>query len=95
IGTYIAFHFWDFFRIWTGYLNSTLEPKGNNNYRFFGQHISIGVGFRLYDGLMLNFQDARNQFTQLEDDITKKTSGLASNIKTEAQSIGLSYVLLF
>ena len=95
VGTFIGFHFWDNIKLWTGYLNSTLEPTANNNIRYFGQHASFGIGYRVYDGLMLNIQGFRNQFTQIEDDVTGKTSGLDTNIKTEGHSYYLSYILIF
>ncbi len=95
VGTYIAFHFFDRIRLWTGYLNSVLEPKSNTNVRYFGQHVSIGLGLRVYDGFMLNIQDFRNQYTQQEDDVTGKTTGLPSNIKTQGLVYGLSYIFAF
>jgi hypothetical protein len=92
VGTFLGFHFLDHWKIWTGYLNTSFEPINNGAIRYFGQHVSFGLGYRLYDGLMLNYEGFRNQFTQKEDDVTGKTQGLASNIKTEGYAISLSYI---
>ncbi len=94
VGTYIAFHFYDRIRLWTGYLNSTLEPKDNDDFRYFGQHISVGLGLRVVDGFLINFTDFRNHFTQIEDDTTGKTTGLTNNIKTSGQSWSISYIIV-
>lgn len=95
VGTFIGFYFLDKFRIITNYLNSNLEPINNNNQRYFGQHIAIGLGYRLYDGLMLNYHSFNNYYTQLEDDDTGKTTGLDTNIRTKGQALSLSYILIF
>ncbi|MBT4792034.1 MAG: hypothetical protein HON90_10720 [Halobacteriovoraceae bacterium] len=95
VGTFIGFHFMDNIKIWTGYLNSTLEPTANKSIRYFGQHASFGLGYRVYEGLMFNVQGFRNQFTQMEDDNTGKTSGLDTNIKTQGHSYYFSYILIF
>jgi hypothetical protein len=95
VGTFIGFNFWDRFKIWSSYLNSSLEPTANNDIRYFGQHVSFGFGYRVYEGLMLNLQSFRNQYTQKEDDVTGKTTGLDTNIKTEGYSYFLSYILIF
>jgi hypothetical protein len=95
VGSYIGFHFMDRFRILTGYLNTSLEPVDKSQTRYFGQHVSISLGYRIVDGLMVNFTDFRNQFTQFENDDTGKTEGLDSNIKTSGNSLSLSYVLAF
>lgn len=95
VGSFIGFYFLDHFKIWTGYLNSTLEPTSNNDTRYFGQHVSLGIGYRVYEGLMLNLQGFKNQFTQMESDITGKTTGLDTNIKTDGHSLALSYILVF
>ena len=95
IGTFVGFHFWNNLKIWTGYLNSTLEPTSNNDTRYFGQHFSYGLGYRIYEGLMINFYAFSNQFTQIEDDTTGKTTGLDSHIKTDGHNLSLSYMVIF
>ena len=95
IGTFISFIFWDRIRVWTGYLNSTLEPTDNSDFRYFGQHFSYGIGSRIVDGLLFNYKMFSNQFTQEENDTTGKTTGLDSNIKTNGSSFSLSYILVF
>lgn len=93
VGTYLAFHFFDRFRLLTSYLNSSLEPVDNNDTRYFGQHFSASLGIRIIDGLMFNFEKFSNQFTQLEDDSTGKTEGLDDNIKTQGENFSLSYII--
>lgn len=95
VGTFLGFHLWDRLKLWTGYLNSTLEPTSNKDIRYFGQHISYGLGIRLFDGLMLNLYEFKNQFTQIEDDTTGKTGGLDPKIKTYGTNLSLSYILIF
>jgi len=95
IGTYMGFHFLDKWKIWTGYLNSALEPNNNNDIRYFGQHVSFGLGYRVWEGLIINIEGFRNQYTQQEDDITGKTQGLDTKIKTNGASYFLSYFLVF
>jgi hypothetical protein len=95
LGSFIGFHLYDRVKIWTGYLNSSIEPTSNNNIRYFGQQVSFGLGYRLHEGLMLNLQSFSNQFTQIESDITGKTTGLARNIKTSGHSLSASYFLIF
>jgi hypothetical protein len=95
VGTYIGFIFFDRIRLWTNYLNSTLEPKSNNDIRYFGQSFTYGLGYRIVDGLLINYQVFSNQFTQIEDDSTGKTQGLESNIRTQGNSLSLSYILVF
>ena len=95
VGTFLGFHFFDRIKLWTTYLNSTLEPTKNKDIRYFGQFISFGLGLRLHDGLLLNLTSFSNHFTQEENDDTGKTNGLATNIKTQGQSLGLSYILAF
>jgi len=95
IGSYMGFHFLDRWKIWTGYLNSALEPTANRDFRYFGQHVSFGLGYRVWEGLILNVEGFRNQYTQQEDDTTGLTTGLDSNIKTEGTSYFLSYFLVF
>lgn len=95
VGTFIGFYFLDSFKLWTGYLNSVLEPTSNNDYRYFGQHFSIGLGYRFYEGFMLNIEGFRNQYTQEENDVTGQTRGLDSNIKTEGTAYSISYIFAF
>ena len=95
VGSFLGFHFFDSFKIWTGYLNSTLEPTSNRDFRYFGQHVSFGLGLRVYQGLMINAEGFRNQYTQEENDETGKTRGLDDNIKTEGQIYYLSYIFIF
>ena len=95
VGTFIGFYFLDSFKLWTGYLNSVLEPTSNKDYRYFGQHFSIGLGYRFYKGFMINIEGYRNQYTQEENDVTGQTRGLDSNIKTEGSAYSLSYIFAF
>lgn len=95
IGTFLGFHFLDRWKIWTGYLNSALEPTNNRDKRYFGQHASVGIGYRLWEGLMFNFESFQNVYTQVEDDITGITDGLDQKIKTQGVSYSLSYILVF
>lgn len=93
IGSYLGFHLFDRFKIWTGYQNSVLEPTSNNDVRYFGQYFTYGIGYRLFSGLMLNYQQFNNYYTQKEDDTTGKTEGLQNNIRTYGSSISLSYII--
>lgn len=95
VGTYLGFHFYDRIKIWTGYLNSSIEPKSNDDFRYYGQQVSFGIGYRVWDFVLLNYEVFRNYFTQYEDDTTGKTQGLEQNIKTEMQAISLSMFLIF
>jgi hypothetical protein len=95
VGTFLGFHFFDRLKIWSEYMNSSLEPISNNDIRYFGQHVAFGLGYRIINGLLLNYKSFRNQFTQIEDDSTGKTSGLSTNIKTQGSSVFLSYMLVF
>lgn len=95
VGTFLGFYFFDKVKIWTGYMNSSAEPRNLKTYRLFGQHASFGVGYRVFDGLMANFEMFTNYYTQSEDDTTGKTSGLSENIKTQGSSFSLSYILIF
>lgn len=95
IGTFMGFHFWDLLKVWTSYLNTTLEPTSNRDYRYFGQYVSFGIGFRVYQGLLISYEGFRNQYTQEENDETGKTRGLDDNIKTEGSNLILSYILKF
>ncbi len=95
IGTYLGFHFFDRVKLWTGYLNSTLEPKSNEDLQYFGQQISFGLGIRVWKYILLNYEVYQNYFTQIEDETTGKTEGLDTNIKEQKQSIGISAFLTF
>ena len=95
IGSYLGFHFLDRYKLWTGYLNSAIQPTNNKDYRLFGQHVTFGLGYRVYQGLIFNVEGFRNQFTQQEDDVTGKTTGLDTNIKTQGTAYFLSYFLVF
>jgi hypothetical protein len=95
IGSYIGFHFYDQWKIWTGYLNSALEPTENDQIRYFGQHVSFGLGYRIWEGLIINVEGFRNQYTQQEEDISGLTTGLETIIKTQGTSYFLSYFLVF
>ena len=95
VGTFLGFHLLDKFKIWTGYLNSTLEPVSKSDKRYFGQHFSYGLGYRIYNGLMINIYEFKNQFTQLEDDSTGKTTGLTPTLKTTGLIYSLSYIFIF
>lgn len=95
VGTYLGFHFLDHWRIWTGYLNSVLEPVSNDDIRYFGQQVSLGVGYRITGGWMLNYFYYNNYFTQYEDDITGKTGSLTSDIRVVGSSISLSFIQVY
>ena len=95
IGTYLGFHFFDRLKLWTGYLNSTLEPKSNEDFQYFGQQITFGLGIRLWKYLLLNYEVHNNYFTQYEDESTGATEGLETNIREKKRSIGLSAFLIF
>ncbi len=94
IGTFIGLHLFDRFKIWTSYLNSTLEPTSNTSTRYFGQYYSVGLGIRILGGIMLNAQSFTNQYTQIEDDTTGKTSGLDKKLTTFGQTYSISYIFL-
>ena len=76
-------------------MNSSLEPIDNNSTRFFGQYVSLSLGYRIHNGLMLNYTEFRNQYTQIEDDDTGKTEGLTKNIRESGGNLSLSYILAF
>lgn len=95
VGTYLGFHFYDRVKLWTGYLNSSIEPKHDDSYRYYGQQVSFGLGIRVWDFILLNYEVFNNYFTQIEDDETGKTQGLDTNIKTQKQAIGLSAFFIF
>jgi hypothetical protein len=93
-GSFLGFHFFDRWKIWTGYLNTLFEPTKKRSIRYFGQQVSFGIGYRLIDGLMFNIEGFKNQFTQSEDDSTGKTQSLQSNIKTQGMGVSLSYIFV-
>jgi hypothetical protein len=95
VGTYLGFHFFNRWKVWTGYTNSNIEPKSNNDVRYFGQQVNLGIGYRIYEGLMLNYIHQTNYFTQREDDITGKTGSLDNIIKTQGYSFNFSVIFIF
>ncbi|MCO4755385.1 MAG: hypothetical protein KC478_12960 [Bacteriovoracaceae bacterium] len=95
VGTYMGFHFFDRVKLWTGYLNSSIEPKGNDDFQYFGQQVSFGLGIRIWKYILLNYEVYNNYFTQVESDVTGKTEGLDTNIRTKKESIGLSAFFIF
>lgn len=94
-GTFIGFHFLDHWRLWTGYLNSALEPVSKDDRRYFGQQASFGLGYRVIGGWMVNYEYFNNYFTQYEDDLTGKTGSLENNIRVVGQSLSLSFIAAF
>ena len=94
-GTFLGFHFFNRIKIYTGYMNTSIEPSNDSSFRYFGQEAYFGIGYRLWDFVLLNYDYMSNVYTQLEDDNTGKTSGLDSNFKTTKQSIGLSCIFIF
>lgn len=95
VGTFLGFHFFDRWKVWSAYQNSSIEPQDNNDLRYFGQFVSFGVGYRIYGGFIFNVEGFRNQYTQQENDTTGKTSGLDRNIKTQGTSYSISYLMSF
>lgn len=95
VGTFLGFHFLDHWRIWTGYLNSALESTSQDDFRYFGQQVSMGLGYRLSGGWMLNYHYFNNYFTQYEDDLTGKTGSLLSDIRVVGNSFSLSFIAVF
>lgn len=95
VGTYLGFHFLDHWRLWTDYLNSALEPVSHDSIRYFGQQVSLGISYRLFDGWMINYYQLNNYLTQYEDDVTGKTGGLSNNIRIVATGISLSFISVF
>ena len=92
IGTFIGYHFLDRLRIQTTYINTSLEPTTQKNFRYFGQYFAYGLGLRLSKGLMFNLIQFNNTYTQKEEDETGQTNGLVSNIRSHGQSAYLSYI---
>lgn len=95
LGTFLGFHFLDRIWLWTGYLNSSLEEKENNNKRYFGQQVEIGLGYRLWNGLLLTYSYYNNYFTQVENDLTGKTESIDETFKTNGNTLSLSYLFIF
>jgi len=95
IGTFLGFHFLNRFKLYTSYTNTSLEPRNNDDFRYFGQQVSFGLGYRIWDIILINYELINNVYTQIEDDTTGKTNGLNSNIRVNKQSLGLSMVLVF
>ena len=95
VGTFIGFHFLDSIKIWTGYLNTELEPTSTKDYRYYGQHVSYGIGYRVYKGILVNLESYTNYYTQIESDSTGQTNGLSQDIKTTATSLSLSMAFIF
>jgi hypothetical protein len=95
VGTFLGFHFLNRFKIYTGYTNTSLEPRNNDSFRYFGQQVNFGLGYRFWDILILNYEYMNNFYTQIEDDETGKTSSLDSNIRSDKHSYGISMILIF
>jgi hypothetical protein len=95
VGTFLGFHFLDRIRIWTGYLNSTLESTNENNQRFFGQQVEFGVGLRVYKSIFLNLNHFNNFFTQEENDVDGKTGSIDEVIKVTGNSLSISTMFIF
>lgn len=95
VGSYLGFHFGNYFKIWTSYLNSSLEPVSDDSQRLFGQQVDFGLGYRIWSKIFLNYSYSTNVYTQLEDDSTGKTTGLDSNTRVNFSSLGLSAVFIF
>ena len=95
LGTYMGFHFMNRLKIYTGYVNTTLEPTNVSTYRFFGQQVNFGIGWRIVDFIILHYEYMNNFHTQEENDITGKTDGLSSNIRSNKQAYGISFIFVF
>ena len=95
LGTYMGFHFMNRLKIYTGYVNTTLEPTNISTYRFFGPQINFGLGWRIFDFIILNYEYMNNVYTQEENDETGKTDGLPSNIRSTKQAYGISFLFVF
>ena len=95
IGTYLGFHFRGTIKIWSEYQNTNIEPTTANDRRYFGQQVSFGLGYRIYDGVLINYKYFNNYYTQKEDDTTGKTSSLDRNMRTFGQSFGLSFIFVW
>lgn len=95
IGTFLGFHFLERLRLWTGYLNTTLEAKGNTSQRFFGQQVEFGLGYRFWGPMLINYKYFNNYFTQEEDDITGKTGSIDDVIRVVGSSVSISAIFIF
>lgn len=95
VGTFMGFHFLNRIKIYTGYTNTSLEPRNNGDFRYFGQQVNFGLGYRFWDIFILNYEYMNNFYTQIEDDTTGKTSSLDSNIRSDKHSYGISMILIF
>lgn len=95
VGTFMGFHFLNRIKIYTGYTNTSLEPRNNDDFRYFGQQVNFGLGYRFWDIFILNYEYMNNFYTQIEDDTTGKTSSLNSNIRSDKHSYGISMILIF
>jgi len=95
VGTFIGFHFFDALKIWTGYLNTELEPTSTEDYRYYGQLVSYGIGYRVWKGVLISIESYTNFYTQIETDSTGKTTGLGTNIKTTGTSLSISTAFIF
>ena len=95
IGTFLGFHFYDRYKIWTGYLNTNYEPVKYNSIRYFGQQISFGIGIRIYSGFLLSYEVFNNYFTQKENDNTGITETIGKTIRARGSSANLSYMMVF
>lgn len=95
IGTYLGFHFRGVIKLWSEYQNTNLEPTHADDRRYFGQQVAFGLGYRIYDGILINYKYFNNYYTQKEEDETGKTSSLERNMRTYGQSFGLSFVLVW
>ena len=95
VGTFIGFHFFERVRIWSGYLNSALESNTNSSQRFFGQQVEIGVGYRVWQNILINYSYFNNYFTQEESDITGKTGSIDEVIRVVGSNISVSAIFIF
>jgi hypothetical protein len=95
VGTFIGFHFYERIRIWSGYLNSALESNTNSSQRFFGQQVELGLGYRVWENVLINYSYFNNYFTQEENDITGKTGSIDQVIRVVGSNISISAVFIF
>jgi hypothetical protein len=95
VGSYLGFHFGSSFKIWTSYLNSSLEAVSDDSRRLFGQRVDFGLGYRIWEKVFLNYAYTTNVYTQLEDDETGKTTGLNSNTTVKYGAVSLSALFIF
>jgi hypothetical protein len=89
VGSYIGFYT-GWFRIWTSYLNSSLEPQSNRDNRYFGQQFNYGIGFKIGGSFFINYEVFANSYTQIENDQTGRTDALSQHIRTEGYSLSLA-----